>query len=149
MRGENMKQCIFGFLIFTATAGTVLSEVVADMDEEMLQGEWELASIEVQGKTLPSPAGKGGSIVFAKDGKLIWKDPGKPEKIGTYKIDAGKQPKQIDLIASKDGATMRGIYELDSEKLQMAFSADGPKGKRPRDFKGDKVLIVIWKRQKP
>jgi uncharacterized protein (TIGR03067 family) len=144
-----MKRYLFGFVVFAAIAGAARSEATEDAAEKMLQGEWDLASVEVEGKRLPAPAGKGGSIVFAKDGKLIWKDPGKPEKIGTYKIDAGKQPKQIDLIASKDGATMRGIYELDSEKLQMAFSADGPKGKRPRDFKGDKVLIVIWKRQKP
>jgi uncharacterized protein (TIGR03067 family) len=149
MSGENMKRYIFGFLVFTAMAGAALSEVLADTDEEVLQGEWELASIEVQGKTLPSPAGKGGSIVFAKDGKLIWKDPGKPGRIGKYKIDAGKEPKQIDLIASKDGAAMQGIYELDDDKLKMAFSTDGPKGKRPSDLKGDKVMIVLWKRQKP
>jgi uncharacterized protein (TIGR03067 family) len=146
--GQSMRQYIFGFLIFAATTGVALSEVVTDADEEMLQGEWLLASIEVRGKSLPAPVGKGGSILFAKDGKLMMKDPGKPDRHGTYKIDAGKSPKHIDLIVSKKREAMQGIYEIDGEKLKMAFPSDGPKGKRTSDFKGENVLVVIWKRQK-
>jgi uncharacterized protein (TIGR03067 family) len=144
-----MKRYIFGFVVFAAMAGAVLSLNAADTDEEMLQGEWLLASIEVQGKSLPAPVGKGGSIVFDKDRKLTLKNPGKPDKIGKYKIGAGKGPKQIDLIVSKDGEAMQGIYEFDDDKLKMAFSAEGPKGRRPSEFKGENVLIVSWKRQKP
>ena len=144
-----MERYVFGFIVFAAIAGAALNLNAADTDEAMLQGEWFLASVEVQEKTLPAPVGKGGSIVFDKDGKLILKDPGKPDKIGKYKIDAGKAPKKIDLILSKDGEPMQGIYEFDDDKLKMAFSAEGPKGKRPIEFKGEKVLIVYWKRQKP
>jgi uncharacterized protein (TIGR03067 family) len=143
-----MKRYVFGFVVFAATAGAVLSMNAADTDEEMLQGEWDLASVEVQGKSLPAPVGKGGSIVFDKGGKLLLKDPGKPDKIGKYKINVDKDPKQIDLIVSKDGEAMQGIYEFDEDKLKMAFSAEGPKGKRPSEFKGENVLIVYWKRQK-
>lgn len=144
-----MKRYVFVFLVFAAMAGAALSANPTDTDEEMLQGEWFLASAEVQGKSLPAPVEKGGSIVLDKDGKLILKDPGKPDKIGKYKIDADKDPKQIDLILSKDGKTMQGIYEFDDDKLKMAFSAEDPKGKRPSEFKGEKNLIVYWKRQKP
>lgn len=143
-----MKRYIFGFFIFAAMGGAALSEFVADADGEMLQGEWALASIEVRGKTLPAPLGKGGSLVLEKDGKLILKDPGKPDKIGKYKLDTDKIPAQIDLFQSKDGEAMKGIYELDGDKLKMAFSAEGSTGKRPSEFKGAKVLIVLWKRQK-
>lgn len=143
-----MKQYTFRFVVFATMAGTALSANAADTDEEMLRGEWDLASIEVQGKSLPAPVGKGGSIIFDKNGKLILKDPGKPDKGGKYKINAGKDPKQIDLIVSKDGEAMQGIYELDGEQLKMAFSAEGPKGKRPGEFKGENNLIVVWKRQK-
>jgi uncharacterized protein (TIGR03067 family) len=143
-----MKRYIFGFLISAAMAVPARSEVVADADGDRLEGEWLLASTEIQGKTLPAPAEKGGSIVFAKDRKLVMKDPGKAEKIGSYKIDDSKEPKQIDLIVSREAQPIQGIYECDGDKLKMAFSADGPKGKRPSGFKGDKVLIVHWKRQK-
>jgi uncharacterized protein (TIGR03067 family) len=144
-----VKRHIFAFLVFAAMAGATRSASAPGDDEEMLQGEWDLASTEVQGKSLPAPVGKGGSIVFDKNGKLILKDPGKPDKIGKYKIDADKAPKQIDLIVSKESEPMQGIYEFDEDKLKMAFSAEGPKGKRPSEFKGEKVLIVYWKRQKP
>jgi len=143
-----MMRYFLGFVVFAITAGAALSVNAADTDEELLQGEWDLASIEVQGKTLPAPVEKGGSIIFDKDGKLILKDPGKPDKIGKYKIDADKGPKQIDLTVSKDSEAMQGIYELDDDKLKMAFSAEGPKGRRPSEFKGENVLIVYWKRQK-
>jgi uncharacterized protein (TIGR03067 family) len=129
-------------------AGATLNANAPRDDEEMLRGEWDFVSVEVQGKSLPAPVGKGGSIVFDKDGKLILKDPGKPDKLGKYKINIDKDPKQIDLIVSKDGEAMQGIYEFDEDKLKMAFSAQGPKGKRPSEFKGEKVLIVYWKRQK-
>jgi len=143
-----MKRYFFGFLIFATMIVVSRSEAAADTDADMLQGEWELVSVEIQGKTLPALAGKGGSIVFAKDGKLIWKDPGKPERIGKYKIDASQAPKQIDLTTSKEGEAIPGIYELDGDKLKMAFSAAGAKGKRPRAFQGEKVMIVLWKRPK-
>lgn len=143
-----MTRYIFGLLVLTAMAGAAWSGSAADSDEEMLRGEWDLASVEVPGKTLPALVGKGGSIVFGKESKLVLKDPGKPERIGNYKIAAGKNPKQLDLIVSKDSQAMQGIYEFDGEKLKMAFSAEGPKGKRPSEFKGENVLIVNWKRQK-
>ncbi len=143
-----MKRYVFGFVVFAVMAAVALSGKAADTDELMLQGEWNLFSIDVQGKMLPALVGKGGSIVFAKGGKLILKDPGKTDRIGKYKIDGEKIPKQIDLIVSKDDKAMQGIYELDDEKLKMAFSAEGLKGKRPEEFKGENVLIVHWKRQK-
>lgn len=143
-----MKRYVFGLFAFVAAACAACSVNAADTDEELLQGEWSLSSIEVQGKSLPAPVGKGGSILFAKDGKLVMKDPGKPDRNGTYKIDSAKNPKQIDLIVSKEGEAIQGIYELDGEKLKMAFSSVGPKGHRPSDFKGEKVMIVLWKRQK-
>lgn len=144
-----MKRSFFGFVVLAAMAGAALSEGDADNGEETLQGEWLLISIEVKGQKLPAPIGKGGSILFDKGGKLVLRDPGKPDRIGKYKIDAGNVPKQIDLTGFKDSKAMVGIYELDGEKLKMALSTDGPQGKRPSEFKGDNVLIVHWKRQKP
>jgi uncharacterized protein (TIGR03067 family) len=92
--------------------------------------------------------GKGGSIIFTKDGKLTMKDPGKPDKVGSYRLDADKSPKQLDLIVSKDGAAVQGIYELDDDQLKIGFSMDEPKGKRPAQFKGEKVVVMLLKRQK-
>lgn len=143
-----MKRYLFAFLVLAAGAGAARSAVADDAEGGPLPGEWLLISIEVQGQTLPAPEGKGGSMVFAQDGKLILKDPGKPDKLGKYTLDADKNPKHIDLIESKDGKAMQGIYAVEGDKLKMAFSAEGSKGKRPSDFKDEKVLIVHLKRRK-
>ncbi len=146
-----MKRFVVSCILFAGMASAVLSQDASAGDAERLQGEWLLASVEIHGKTLPASAGKGGSIVFAKDGKVIMKDPGKPDKNGTYKIDAGKTPKQLDLIlvkGGKDSEERKGIYELNDDELKIGFSRFGPKGNRPDGFKGDKIVILNLKRQK-
>jgi uncharacterized protein (TIGR03067 family) len=146
-----MKRYVTSYIFLAGMVGAVQSQDASGGDAERLQGEWMLASVEVQGKALPAPVGKGGSIVFAKDGKLIMKDPGKPDRTGRYEIDAGTSPRQVNLLLSKDGKkgkAVQGIYEFDDDQLKMAFSADGPKGKRPDEFKENNVVIMHLKRQK-
>ncbi len=146
-----MKRFLFGLLTAAAVGGAVLADDKTDAEAKKLEGAWDIVSVEVMGKKIDAPKGKGGSIIFAKDGKVIMKDPGKKDKFGTYKIDAGKSPKILDLIESKDGKAgevTEGIYEVDGDNLRWGVSAEGPKGKRPSDFKGEKVVIVHWKRQK-
>jgi uncharacterized protein (TIGR03067 family) len=143
-----MKRYVISYVLFVAIVGTVLCQDASRSDAERLQGEWILATVEIQGKTLPAPAGKGGSIVFAKDGMLIMRDPGKPDKEMKYRIDAAKNPRQIDLIElkdGKDGQVVQGIYEIEDDLLKLGFSADGSKGKRPGQLKGDKILIMHLK----
>jgi uncharacterized protein (TIGR03067 family) len=137
-----MKRYVVGVIVIAGIAGA------AEVDGESLQGEWMLSSVEVQGMTYPAPAGRGGSIVFAKDGKLILKDPGKPDKIGSYTTDAGKSPKQLNLIQDKEGKPTPCIYEVEGDSLKFALSTEAAKGKRPSGFSGEKVLIVHLKRQK-
>jgi len=146
-----MKRYIVGFVMLAALGGVVLADDKADAEAKKLEGEWDVKAIEVKGKKIDAPDGKGGSIVFAKGMKVVMKDPGKPNKDGKFKLDAGKSPKQLDLIElkdGKDGDVMEAIYELEGDSLRLGFSAEGPKGKRPTEFKGDKVVILHLKRQK-
>jgi uncharacterized protein (TIGR03067 family) len=156
-----MKRFLFGLLMAAAVGGAVLADdkakkgAVKDDDKttaeaKKLQGTWEIEALEIMGKKIDAPKGKGGSIVFSKDMKVTMKDPGKEDKPGTYKIDASKDPKHLDLIELKDGKegkVTQLIYEVEGDKLKMGFSAEGPKGKRPTSFKGDKVAIMHLKRQ--
>jgi uncharacterized protein (TIGR03067 family) len=146
-----MKRYLCGFVMMAAVGGTVLGDEKTDAEVKKLLGAWDVVAIEVMGKKIEAPKGKGGSIVFAKDMKVIMKDPNKPDKPGTYKIEASTNPKQLDVIESKDGKggeMMQVIYEVEGDDLKMGFSAEGPKGKRPTEFKGDKVAIMYLKRQK-
>ncbi len=107
-----MKRGLFGFVVMAAMGGMVLAQERTDAE---LEGVWDLEAIEIGGKKIDAPKGKGGSFTFTKDGKVLMKDPNKPDKHGKYKADAGTDPKQLDLIESKDGKdgqVMRFIYEV-------------------------------------
>jgi uncharacterized protein (TIGR03067 family) len=146
-----MKQYLFGFVVLAAVGGAVLADDKAEAEAKKLEGTWDVKSIEVKGKKIDAPEGKGGSIVFAKGMKVVMKDPGKPDKDGKYKLDTSKSPMQLDLIELKDGKdadVMQAIYEVKEDTLRLGFSAEGPKGKRPTEFKGDTVVILHLKRQK-
>jgi uncharacterized protein (TIGR03067 family) len=146
-----MKRFFVGFLVAATVGGAVLADDKTAAEAKKLEGTWDIESIEIMGKKIDAPKGKGGSIVFAKDMKVIMRDQGKEDKPGTYKIDAGKSPKTLDLIESKEGKAgevMEAIYEVEGDNLKMGFSGEGPKGKRPSDFKGEKVVIMHLKRQK-
>src|SRR5690242_12093673 len=71
-------------------------------DQKKLQGTWELTSVAFGGKEIPGGTkDKKVSVIFAGD-KLTFKEGDKAEE-GTYKIDATKKPKHIDLTKGKDG----------------------------------------------
>jgi len=147
-----MKRYIFGFMILSALGGAGFAEdKTADSEVKKLEGTWEIVAAEIMGKKIDAPKGKGGSIIFSKGMKLVMKDPGKPDKDGKYKIDTSNSPKQLDLIElkdGKDGKVTQAIYEVDGDTLRLGFSGEGAKGKRPTEFKGDKVVILHLKRQK-
>jgi uncharacterized protein (TIGR03067 family) len=157
-----MKRFLFGFAMMAALGGMVLADDKTDKgsavkgddktaaETKILEGTWDIEAFEVMGKKIPAPQGKGGSIVFAKNMKVIMKDP-KGNKDGTYKLDVSKTPKTLDLIETKDGKpgeVLPVIYEIDGDKMKMGFSGEGPKGKRPTSFEGEKVAILYLKRQK-
>jgi uncharacterized protein (TIGR03067 family) len=147
-----MNRYVFGFVVMAIVGGAVLADEKSDAEVKKLEGTWDIDAIESMGKKIPAPAGKGGSIVFSKDMKVVMKDPKKADQPGTYTIDAGKTPKQLDLIEKKEGdkkgEVMQAIYHVDGDKLRMGFSAKGPKGERPKDFDGKETVIMHLKRQK-
>ena len=145
-----MKRYIFGFVVLSALGGVAFAEdKKANSEAKKLEGTWEVVFAEIMGKKIDAP--KGASIVFGKGMKVVMKDPGKLDQDGKYKIDASKSPKQLDLVFLNDGKheqVMPAIYEVDGDTLRLGFSGEGPKGKRPTEFKGEKVLIMHLKRQK-
>jgi uncharacterized protein (TIGR03067 family) len=145
-----MNRFALGLLSFVPLIGMVAAEEKADADLAKIQGSWILTSLEIQGKTIPAPEGSG-TFIFSKDKKLVMKEKGKADKEGTFAMDAGKNPKELDLIGAKgkEEEVMRTIYQLDGDTLKLAFSAEGPKGGRPTAFDSKKAAIMVLKRQKP
>lgn len=78
--------------------------------------------------------------------KTAWRDRALD---GTYKIDASKKPKQIDItiVENKKKKVVQTIYELDGDTLKIALPFDEVKG-RLTSFDSKKALILIMKHDK-
>jgi uncharacterized protein (TIGR03067 family) len=123
----------------------VLAAEEKKSDEELIQGGWIVVSGEQGGEKLPERVVKGFLLTFASGGKLTVLDHG-DSKESTFKLDAAKKPKQIDMTA--DDKSGKGICELDGDSLKICMSEEGD---RPTEFKspkGSKVALAVLKRLK-
>ena len=132
----------------------------ADQAKEvkLLQGSWQLESLEFDGK----------KTVADEIMKLIrweFKDDAlttiKPNQDGTvikepanFKLDVSKSPKYIDLIpldGPAKGETNKCVYSLEKDVLTLAIPRDKG-GDRPTKLTTDKqdggCQIVVWRRVK-
>lgn len=126
-----MKLYLCGFVLVATAGDTALADHKFDAERKKLEGTWDLKAVEVKGKQFDKPDVAGGRIIFAKNMKVIIKDPGKPEKRGKYKIDASKSPKHLDLIGTKegnDGDVIQTIYEVENGELRIGSGP--PRGTR-------------------
>jgi clostripain len=122
-------------------------------DKDKLQGTWNAISItegtneeaDAEGQTL---AFKGDEFAVKSRDAVMMK--------GTFKVDASKKPKTIDLKIEdgpkdRKGKTAHGIYELKDDKLTLCIVKPGP-GNRPKEFASkegaDTVLLKLEREKK-
>jgi uncharacterized protein (TIGR03067 family) len=82
---------------------------------------------------------------------LTGKTKGAPHHVGTYALDPAKRPKELDLVEPNGGGETEvtpAIYELEGDSLKVAFSRDGPRGKRSAGFDAQDIVVITLKRQK-
>jgi RNA polymerase sigma factor (sigma-70 family) len=115
-------------------------------DEEKLQGKWKAVSFHAEGKEgLPEQVG---SLEFTFKGdkvtiRVTITNRFHSEEM-SYRLDATKKPKTIDLAGERPGA---GIYKFEGERLVVAVAENG--GPRPGDFEpGPKRMVVVLERVK-
>jgi uncharacterized protein (TIGR03067 family) len=123
----------------------------AKTDIAKLQGTW---SCEVQGKKHEMKFVKDKfTLTFADDQK-------KASARGTFKVDASKKPKHIDMtIVEADGPaekfkgmTAHAIYDLDGDTFKWCANQPG-KDERPSTFPaeeggGNEHLYLVFRRRK-
>ena len=121
--------------------------------EATIVGEWVGEKAVAGGMDLPVPDG-GITFTFAADGTLMVRDGGrgKPEA-GSYKVDAKKNPAEIDLVPPPDKkeVVLQGIYKLDGDTLTLCFRRGAPGAGRPKEFEspaGSDVIVMTLKRAK-
>jgi uncharacterized protein (TIGR03067 family) len=151
-----MRTLVLAGVALVATLGlaaVALADDAADRkDKEKLQGTWMAVSGEKDGKD--DPEAKEHAIVFEGD-KFSIKKGDKVIVQGTFKIDASKSPKTMDLTITegpekvKDKTAM-SIYVLDGDELTWCVGEPGS-GERPEKLatkEGVKQMLVKFKREK-
>ena len=114
-------------------------------DREKIQGTWALVSGERSGKPLPDETIKHVKIIFTGN-KLTTRIKERKTE-ATFKLDANKEPKEIDI--DMDGNVGKGIYQFDGDTLKIAHGEVGDA--RPKKFPkaGSGLTVLVLKREKP
>src|SRR4051812_14559902 len=114
-------------LLFLSATLTGIGPIAADAGKkelEKLQGVWRLEARQEEGRDdnakelgKMSIAMVGNQIKIDEDGKL---------SEGTFGIDAGKKPAEIDLTPSKgDAGKVLGIYQVAGDTLKLCYARPG------------------------
>lgn len=139
-----------------AESGTSTSALDAQDDKASLQGVWVAQSLETEGKPDSGTdtrqmrmrfAFKGDKLLFAVNLDLI------VEKQWSYRIDATKSPKHLDITPDKpiQGETTLGIYELKGDELKVCLRCGRTQSGRPTDFSTNAdsgLILIVFKRAK-
>ena len=143
-----------GLLIAAAASG---DDKPAKDDLARLGGTWLTVSLVNDGKTLvdeKTQPKEGAAAKFVYEGNSwMVKVGNKTVATGTFKIDAAKSPKEIDILDEsgvKNEKTKLGIYEIDGDTYKFCLA---PVGKpRPTEFtskEGSGHSLGVSKREKP
>lgn len=140
-----MKCCFFTLAILLTTIVLAADEDKSERtDKELIQGTWQVISLEAGGKDAPKNAFRQKRFLIKGD-KISTS--GKSADLRSYQLDAKARPKAIDLPSSVSGEFAKAIYEVDGDNLKLCFS-QSTKLDRPRDFDtaGTRYFCFILKR---
>jgi uncharacterized protein (TIGR03067 family) len=138
----------------TTTVGILLVGLLAAADDgkkdlQAMQGDWVGEKMVRDGMAFPDDAAQALFRKVKGNAYTVHRFRTKAGS-GTFKLDATKTPKQIDLTPDGGKAgTIEGIYKIDGDTMTICYPA--PKGKRPEAFEskeGSGVTLSVWVREK-
>lgn len=142
------KLCLLGltWLLLTATvsrgAGTNPPSKPEDVE---LQGTWVPISVVLHPRPARAPKWKLAKLIIGMSHYKVVDAEGIVRKKGTYKVDAKKTPKTIDLFENpEEPSTGLGIYEITDGKLRACIADRGYE--RPSEFKAHNSILFIFRR---
>jgi uncharacterized protein (TIGR03067 family) len=114
-------------------------------------GTWLSEKVVAGGKELPAPPGAI-EFNFTTDGQLrVNKGNGAPSEPGAFKVDATKDPAEIDITESRAGRpdrTIVGVFKIDGDTMTLAISEAGDRPKAFESPAGSQVIVFTFKRVK-
>ncbi|MCS6896462.1 MAG: TIGR03067 domain-containing protein [Nitrospira sp.] len=149
-----MNRQLFVSLVLGLSAAVACAQVENE-DHKKLQGIWKAVAFEEDGKEA-KPNGPGARLLEGmswefKGDQCVCRMEGQIEFHGTFKIDPGKNTKEIDVYDSKRKLELVGIYELQGNNLKIRLNnkADGrPKTFTTMEGTHDQFLFVLERSKK-
>lgn len=130
-------------------------------ESKSLQGTWMATSIEVNGNKVSEDVMKeaGEQRLVFEDGKGTIKKGSELLGEFTYKVDAEKSPKTLDISLNKgsgdfkqyEGKKSRAIYEVKGDSMKVCWTFFESDRTRPTEFAtsaDSNLLLVTYKREK-
>ena len=117
---------------------------------EKTDGVWELASMEVNGETVPSEAYRDWKLTVTEQKYSVDKN-GEVDE-GTFSVDTAKSPKQMDIrpeTGSGVGQTIPAIYEINGDTMRVCYAVEDG-ASRPKNFKttpNSGSVLINYKRK--
>jgi uncharacterized protein (TIGR03067 family) len=140
-------------VLFATGAASAQDDAANKKDLEAIDGAWKAESVIINGKEQDKKMTKSSTWTWtAKDKKYTF-SVGKGSVEGTFVLDAGKTPKEMDLTmttGSEKGKVMKFIYKLEDDTLTICVPAKVGMD-RPTEFSsksGSGQRLIVLKRQK-
>ena len=140
-------------VVLSPTFATAAQSDDPKPDAKAIQGTWEAVEAKIDGKPAPEEMRKAVELKFDGE-KLFLKTSMSPTQEASFKLDATKNPKTLDMIGVDDkvkGEKVLAIYELTGDKLRVCAPMTPNSPNRPTEFKssrGSQVSLTVLKRVK-
>jgi uncharacterized protein (TIGR03067 family) len=118
----------------------------AKKEAEKFQGEWQVVEAQEGGVAVEEL--KKLKFVFKGDKFTVQLD---ESRGGTFKLNAGADPKEIDFKLAEEDQTALGIYKFSGDQLILCVADEKTKD-RPTEFKtraGARIVYFVLTRAKP
>jgi uncharacterized protein (TIGR03067 family) len=145
-----LTTAVVGLALCAFFSTRAVAEDESEKDLKKMAGDWIPVSMELNGKKQPEELLK--SIKLTIKGDKYNTVVGKEKDEGTLKLDATKEPREMDITTSvgeNRGKAIPCIYEIKGDELRVCYGLKV--AERPMDFKADEdakgvVMLITYKR---